>query len=672
MIGLLAMVSFGAAFCLVNVTEIVLPVTEFPDAGDGTHRFAPTSWFAIMYGKFPEFVEKLTVFDTEIELYASAPPYTTFHVVLAGSYTINAVDTTTQTFTVQTLTVNKATPALTLPGFPQSPICGGGVATVTANIVTLNNQLGANVFANSNLIAQFTTQNTFTESAYGTYNIVANTPGNGNYVAASISNSFTIYSQPSLPPAVLYYSCVVVSNGQASSPNGVLQVPVPFNALGNQTYLASGLQNTEFFYQNGTIAYSWLEGNVLNAAQSSSMNTVANVIYWLGLPGNFIPAHSSNILYMGLVQQGINLFNGNTIGESPQLSGTWGEYDNGANVFAAYYNGGSAGGWTVAGASGAITTAATGSPIGTNAFYANSASGDYMYTNANYQPSGNYIIQYYSYSTGLGNLYFSAGSSGAGQMYRLETRSGNYAGFAKTASWTSWDAPSGSVTLSASTWYLMSVVIDSGQIASYYNPGLNYYGGLGTNINPLSSSYTDSGGSETYAENGGYIGLIGDALGSSHVTYWNGMLVRQYPPNGIEPSVTFSSFVAAPLTCSISLGTNTIAFGSLYPGNTLATDKQVIDSDLGNVNANVLVGGSNWIAGAISFPAGNTLWDGTSDASYIGNSLPLYPASMSVTNIIAYPAYVPSIYNSLYFGLGIPVSASAGVYTQNIVVENSC
>ncbi len=595
-----------------------------------------------------------------------------FPVVAAGSYTINALDTTTLASVVQILTVNRATPAITLPNFPQSPICGGGTATVTANIVTLNNQLAANVYANGANIAQFTTQNTFTESASATYSVVANTLGNGNYIPTSVSNSFAIDSSPNLPPAVLYYSCIDVSNNQVTSPQGNLDVPVSFNALGNQTRLSTNLQNAEFFYQNGTVAYSWLEGNALNAAQATSMNTIANVIYWIRLPGNFIPAYSSNILYMGLVSQSINLFNGNTIGESPQLSGAWGAYDNGANVFSAYYNGASASGWTTAGSAGSTASAASGSPIGTNAFYANSVNGDYMYTNANYNSGGNYILQYYAYSTGLGNLYFSAGSTGAGQMYRLETRGGNYAGFAKTISWTSWDAPSGSVTLSPSTWYLMSIVIASGQIASYYNAGLNYYGNLGTDIDPLSATYTDTGGTETYAENGGYIGLIGDGLGATYITYWNGMLARQYPPNGIEPSMSFSAFVAAPQTCTISLGTNLIAFGSLYPGNTAETNMLVTDTNVGNTNANILVGGSNWVHAAHSFPVGNTLWDVTSDLSYMGNSLQPYPLSMAATNTVAYPAYIPSIYNALYFGLGVPLSAVAGAYTQNIVVENSC
>ena len=97
--------------------------------------------------------------------------------------------------------------------------------------------------------------------------------------------------------------------------------------------------------------------------------------------GNFLPASSSNTLYMGFAATGTNLLNGASVGEAPLLSSTYGKYDNGNSVFLNYYNGASDSGWTIVGTAGVKTNIPSGSPFGSNAFYANSANGDYEYTN---------------------------------------------------------------------------------------------------------------------------------------------------------------------------------------------------------------------------------------------------------------------------------------------------
>jgi hypothetical protein len=92
---------------------------------------------------------------------------------------------------------------------------------------------------------------------------------------------------------------------------------------------ASNLQNVEFFYANGNIIPSWLE--------SGNSNTATNTIYWLSLSGG-IAAGSSVTVFMGFAAPSVNLLNAQTTGEAPQLSTSYGQYDDGANVFTLYDN----------------------------------------------------------------------------------------------------------------------------------------------------------------------------------------------------------------------------------------------------------------------------------------------------------------------------------------------
>ena len=164
-----------------------------------------------------------------------------------------------------------------------------------------------------------------------------------------------------------------------------------------------------------------------------------------------------------------------------------------------------------------------------------------------FSSTGNYIIQYYVNVGVLGDFFFTASSSGAGTMTRLDGRGGtNYIGLAKTASWTSWKSPSTSTAASENTWYLQSTIInDSGkQVGDYLASGTSTFDTLGSVVNAISTTYKDSGGTETFSESGAYIGLIGDAGGG--VSYWNGIIIRAYPPSGVMPSVTFGVVATVP------------------------------------------------------------------------------------------------------------------------------
>ncbi len=186
-------------------------------------------------------------------------------------------------------------------------------------------------------------------------------------VAALLSSCFLLLTNAVIVPSnILYHIPINVMNQQsiAVSANTPIAIGsygyygnvIGFNALKYSQYYTCNLDNAEFFFANGTIATSWLEGNIMNAETANSACTGAsspnalvdssNILYWVNIPGNyFLPANtgtpSYNTIYLGWTGNTLtaanNLFS-SKVGEAPQLSSSYGQYDNGANVFTAYWN----------------------------------------------------------------------------------------------------------------------------------------------------------------------------------------------------------------------------------------------------------------------------------------------------------------------------------------------
>ena len=131
------------------------------------------------------------------------------------------------------------------------------------------------------------------------------------------------------PSILTSYEPLTITNTQTSA------TPSPFQQMVNMTSTDPGwssiatsnfAQNVEFFYYNGSIIPSWLESY-----------TTSGAIWWLKLPS----ISNSMVIYMGFAPLTTSLFNNVNTGEAPQLSATYGQYDDGAGVFSginSYYN----------------------------------------------------------------------------------------------------------------------------------------------------------------------------------------------------------------------------------------------------------------------------------------------------------------------------------------------
>ena len=145
------------------------------------------------------------------------------------------------------------------------------------------------------------------------------------------------------PPAnIIHYVAITISNSQASAFPANSQIRIPFDALKYQQYETNSLNNINWFFANGTIIPSWLEGNVLNENQQTNLYTSSNIVYWLRIyPSNtMFGAGAANTIYVGfagnVVTTANTMLDGVTTGEAPQISGTYSQYDNGNKIFPYY------------------------------------------------------------------------------------------------------------------------------------------------------------------------------------------------------------------------------------------------------------------------------------------------------------------------------------------------
>ena len=119
-----------------------------------------------------------------------------------------------------------------------------------------------------------------------------------------------------LTPIVLY------NNTLSATPASFQQMlTIPANASINSTYT-----NIRFRDGNYNLLKSWLESY-----------TTSSATIWVVLPDG-IPSKSAITIYMETGSLSDNFLDGVTVGEAPQLSATYGQYDNGAKVFSFYDN----------------------------------------------------------------------------------------------------------------------------------------------------------------------------------------------------------------------------------------------------------------------------------------------------------------------------------------------
>jgi hypothetical protein len=134
---------------------------------------------------------------------------------------------------------------------------------------------------------------------------------------------------------------------------------------------------------------------------------------------------------------------------------------------------------------------------------------------------------------------------------------------------------------------------------------------------------------------------------------------------------TVTANVAVGNVIYLAISPNSIVISGLAPNSIYPTNIPVTDTDNGgNIGANALVEGTNWVNQTYTFGVSNTLESNTASATTLSGT-PL-SNSFAVTNsyIIAPNVVNPSTNTIIYFGFSIPPATPAGNYLQTISFEN--
>ena len=140
----------------------------------------------------------------------------------------------------------------------------------------------------------------------------------------------TLTVKQNLPNGIQYYAPITIKNSQSSPTPSPFQQMINITESSYSNYIAynNNFANFEYFDGNGTIIPSWIESN-----------SSGKLVTWVKTIS--IPASSNVIIYLGFASKTTNLLSSSGtsgIGEAPQLSPTYAEYDDGASVFNFYDN----------------------------------------------------------------------------------------------------------------------------------------------------------------------------------------------------------------------------------------------------------------------------------------------------------------------------------------------
>jgi len=307
---------------------------------------------------------------------------------------------------------------------------------------------------------------------------------------------------------------ITITNSQSSATPSPFQQMIQINEGNYANYITynGNIANFEFFTQSGQILPAWIESN------NSGTLTV-----WVNIP-NGIPASSSLTIYLGFASKTTNLLsNSGTsgIGEAPQLSSTYAEYDDGASVFPFYDNFAGTSLNTSKWASYGSISVSNGVTVNGGSYYA------YLISSSGFNPIST-----------IADIFVTSASSKWPVISMTNGNSASSTGYFSLWNGTSVNSYSGSYSaglgsnLGGYTWNYPSVLSENWQSSSQQIYGSNY-------IFTKESYTTYSLPSSIYYG----FGSVDESSNGKISTQW--VRVRAYPPNGIMPSVSFGSLSTA-------------------------------------------------------------------------------------------------------------------------------
>ena len=324
---------------------------------------------------------------------------------------------------------------------------------------------------------------------------------------------------------------ITVSNSQDTATGTDFQLLLQFTPSSVSSYINPNCQNIAFYDSNNNKLYSWIE-NATSSTTSGSVNI------WINLGNNNINASSNITIYMAIGNStSVNyLDNPSNVGAQPNYTSTYGEYDNGDNVFTDYWN--FAGTTLPSGWTGSGYTIDNGASV--------SGTTSYLITTSDFG-NNNEIVDIYGLTPTAteGNTgYGYATSSGwvGGSTYAFITNFDFNPGLFQNLIDGTGGTEFGSITLNGD-YQVFSLWYNSTDSYGMVNYGTVASASQSTNTT-LPIGITNNGAATT---------------GFGYKMQW--IRVRAYPPNGVMPSVTFGNIQTVTQSTITIYPTNT---GLLY------------------------------------------------------------------------------------------------------------
>jgi len=417
---------------------------------------------------------------------------------------------------------------------------------------------------------------------------------------------------------------ITLTNSQTAVTPNPYQVLIQTNPSAYSTSEASDLGNVAFCTTTTctTELYSWLEGcgNAAPYGPCSISSTVAN--FWVKLTSAIAANGGTLTIYMVFLPTSTD-FDDVYRGEAPQLSSTYAQFDNGANVFDLYFNGNTATSSFNLGANNAVAKTNTANPIAGGAnLNVISLTGYGAANRVNMilttpLPAGNP-----SYGE-IAESYSEIQNGDAGNLQGL-------AGFcdSTTAGSTTINAES-EVVGASGTLYDYVYVADGaatketgagGDAAlTWYYAALAYPGTGSTSFSGIVSTafYAAYAASTPYHPISGSTQLYWCSVGVSVAgnpdgLYFNWGRARAYPPSGVAPTVSFGTYSANTVSVSIyvtnSAGTPTATMASGVASPLLTTAKSEISMKFSAAQVTIPANGYIEFTIVASTPACTIYW----------------------------------------------------------------
>ena len=337
------------------------------------------------------------------------------------------------------------------------------------------------------------------------------------------------------------------ASGCGTLPSGIsslITACIPVNVLN----LQSAATPSGFQQQLSNLPINALAGNfvVYNSLSGSLMPTwvESNSMAWVNFGTNTIGATTNaiGVYYLGLGSSGTNFFiSGNDIGEAPQLSSTYAQYDNGASVFPTLYQ-------NFAGTS--VPSGWTNSGFTINNGFTTGASGYLITSTSLFGLSAN-VLEFYGNVLAGSNANTGTGYTGPTAWAAAGSDAvvwGGYSGpsFCNSALACGATSLSGTASVETSLYGLTTNAVYSIYWPSSTSASFQVNYGANAVITTEIPTNTET---------------IGSAQSTSDEQSVTWMRIRAYPPDGVMPTVQYGSPQSSS-SLSLSITPNPAPYGT--------------------------------------------------------------------------------------------------------------